>query len=388
MFVPQVSIISGGATPRRIFPLSPQGDPACDTTGVSNLLLLETTERGLYCPRADIYIDPWVPVPRAVVTHAHADHLVPGCGSYLVACDGLLVTRARLGDDASIQTAAYGDTVALNGVEMSLHPAGHILGSAQVRLAHRGAVAVVSGDYRPGSSTTCAPFEPIRCQTFVTESTFALPIFRWAPDAETFAAINTWWATNAAEGRPSLLLGYALGKAQRLLAGVDAAIGPIYTHGAVERLVAAYRASGVVLPPTHPVAAGNRTRNDWAGALIIAPPWAHQSPWARRFGAPATGLASGWMRIRGTRRRRAVDRGFVLSDHADWPGLLEVIAATGAEAVWATHGYAPVLARWLGEQGADVRVLPTRPARGEDAANAEEAAMAAAPRADAPEADA
>jgi putative mRNA 3-end processing factor len=345
------------------------------------------TERGLYCAVADLYVDPWVPVPRAVITHAHADHLQPGCGSYLVARDGLLVTRARLGDEAAIQTAAYGEPITINGVELSLHSAGHILGSAQVRLAYRGEVAVVSGDYRPGPSATCAPFEPVRCQTFVTESTFGLPIFRWAPDAETFAAINAWWAANSREGRPSLLFGYALGKAQRLLAGVDPAIGPLYTHGAVERLVAAYRDSGVALPPTQPVAAESRRRANWAGALIVAPPWAHQSPWSRRFGGAATGLASGWMRIRGTRRRRAVDRGFVLSDHADWPGLLAVIAATGAETVWATHGYAPVLARWLRERGTDVRVLPARPALDWDGAN-EDGNRPEAPAAEATETEA
>jgi putative mRNA 3-end processing factor len=327
-------------------------------------MLLQATDRGLYCAAADLYIDPWAPVPRAVVTHAHADHLQPGCGSYLVARDGLLVTRARLGDEAPIQTAAYGEAITLNGVEVSLHPAGHILGSAQVRLAYRGEVAVVSGDYRPGPSPTCAPFEPVRCHTFVTESTFGLPIFRWVPDAAVFAEINAWWAANRDRGSASLLFGYALGKAQRLLADVDPAIGPIYTHGAVERLVAAYRVGGVALPPTRPVAEESRARADWRGALIVAPPWAHQSPWARRFSTAATALASGWMRIRGTRRRRAVDRGFVLSDHADWPGLLGAIAATGAAEVWVTHGYAPVLARWLREQGLDARPLAT-PARGE-----------------------
>ncbi len=323
--------------------------------------LLQSTDQGLYCPVADIYIDPWVAVPRAVITHAHADHLQPGCASYLVAREGLTVTRTRLGEDAAIQLAAYGEPVLMNGVELSLHPAGHILGSAQVRLAYQGEVAVVSGDYRPGPSATCAPFEPVRCHTFVSESTFGLPIFRWTPDTAVFADINTWWAANTRAGRPSLLFGYALGKAQRLLAGVDPTIGPIYTHGAVERLVAAYRAGGVALPPTRPVADSTRGA-DWAGALIVAPPWAHQSPWTRRFGAAPTGLASGWMRIRGTRRRRAIDRGFVLSDHADWPGLLDVIAATGASEVWVTHGYTSVLARWLRERGTDARVLPDRPA--------------------------
>ncbi len=332
--------------------------------------LLQSTDQGLYCPVADIYIDPWVAVPRAVITHAHADHLQPGCASYLVARDGLPVARARLGDAAAIQLAAYGEPIHMNGVEISLHPAGHILGSAQIRLAYRGEVTVVSGDYRPGPSSTCASFEPVRCHTFVSESTFGLPIFRWAPDAEVFADIDAWWSANARAGTASLLFGYALGKAQRLLAGVDPTIGPIYTHGAVERLVAAYRAGGVLLPPTRPVADSARG-TDRGGALIVAPPWTHQSAWTRRFGTTATGLASGWMRIRGTRRRRAVDRGFVLSDHADWPGLLGAITATGAAEVWVTHGYTSVLARWLRERGTDAHVLPDRPAGTRDAVDEE-----------------
>ena len=358
------------------------GRQGCDTEGMAHPTLLPPTDQGLYCPIADVYIDPWVAVPRAVVTHAHADHLGPGCASYLVARAGLPVARVRLGDDASIQAVAYNEPVLVNAVELSLHPAGHILGSAQVRLAYRGEVVVVSGDYRLGPSATCAPFEPVRCHTFVSESTFGLPIFHWAPDAEVFAAIDAWWAANARAGLTSLLFGYALGKAQRLLAGVDPTIGPIYTHGAVERLVAAYRTAGVALPPTRPVAESMRG-TDWGGALIIAPPWAHQSPWTRRFGGVTTGLASGWMRIRGTRRRRAVDRGFVLSDHADWPGLLEVIAATGASEVWATHGYTSVLARWLREQGTDAHVLPTRPVGSQDAA--EDEAASGEPDADAAE---
>jgi putative mRNA 3-end processing factor len=328
--------------------------------------LLQSTAAGLYCPGGDFHIDPWLPVPRAVITHAHSDHLRWGCGHYLVAAEGLAVTRARLEPDASVQAVPYGEAVRFGGVQVSLHPAGHILGSAQVRVEERGEVWVVSGDYKREPSPTCAPFEPLRAHTFVTESTFGLPIFRWEPEREVFDAINAWWRANAAVGRASLLYGYALGKAQRLLAGVDAGIGPIYTHGAVERLNEVYRAEGITLPDTVPVSTMPARAGVWGGALIVAPPSAHGSPWTRRFGEASTAFASGWMRIRGTRRRRAVDRGFVLSDHADWPGLLETIAETGAERVWVTHGYSATLAQLLRERGLDAAAIATQAAGEQD----------------------
>jgi putative mRNA 3-end processing factor len=211
--------------------------------------LLTLTERGLYCPAGDFYIDPWQPVPRAVITHAHADHARRGSDSYLAARDGELVLRTRLGDTARIDTLPYGENVLHNGVRISLHPAGHILGSAQVRIEHNGQVWVVSGDYKLEADPTCAAFEPVACHVFVSESTFGLPIYRWPPQAEVFSDINAWWRSNQAAGKASLLFGYALGKSQRLLAGIDPAIGPIYLHGAVDRLVKDYRAAGVPLPP-------------------------------------------------------------------------------------------------------------------------------------------
>ena len=320
--------------------------------------LLTPTDDGLFCPAGDFHIDPWRPVPRAIVTHAHSDHCRTGCNHYLAAAAGETVLRARLGPDAHIHFLPYGEPVAINGVRVSLHPAGHILGSAQVRLEHRGEVWVVSGDYKTAPDPTCAPFEPVRCHTFVTESTFGLPIYRWPDPAAVAAGVNGWWRANAEAGRASLLYGYALGKAQRLLALVDPAIGPIYLHGAVDKLTAAYRAAGVALPETKYAAAERGF--DWSGALVVAPPSAHQTPWTRKFGAASTGFASGWMTIRGTRRRKAVDRGFVLSDHADWPGLLSAIEATGAERVGVTHGYTAVLVRWLRERGREAWMVPTR----------------------------
>ncbi len=334
--------------------------------------LIQLTDSGLYCAAGDFYIDPWRPVARAVVTHAHADHARHGSRSYLVARDGERVFRTRLGQGAALQTAAYGEPVTINGVRVALHPAGHILGSAQVRVEHRGEVWVVSGDYKVGADATCAAFEPLRCHTFVTESTFGLPIYRWRTQVELFDEINAWWRANQIAGKASLLFAYALGKAQRLLAGVDPTIGPIFTHGAVERLTRDYRESGVALPATTYAAADRRA--DWTQALIVAPPSAQGTPWMRRFGNLSTSFASGWMQLRGTRRRKAVDRGFALSDHADWPGLLATIAATGAERVWVTHGYSAVLARWLRDQGLDAATVATD-FEGEPDAGAEEGAV-------------
>jgi putative mRNA 3-end processing factor len=326
--------------------------------------LIVLRPEGLYCPPGDFYIDPWRPVGRAVITHAHADHARMGHTRYLAAAPGEGVLRARLGE-IDLQTVAYGESIDHFGVRVSLHPAGHVLGSAQVRLEHRGRVWVASGDYFVSGATddpaegnaTCAPFEPVRCDCFITESTFGLPIYRWAPQRELFADIDRWWSANAAVGRASLLLGYSFGKAQRILAGVDAGIGPIVVHGAVEPLNRAYRDEGVELPPTHH--ASELDKASLVRALVVAPPSVQGSPWTRRFGDYSDAFASGWMQLRGTRRRRAVDRGFVLSDHADWPGLQRAIAATGAERVIVTHGYEAIMVRWLQEQGLQAGAFQT-----------------------------
>ncbi|HJR16084.1 MAG TPA: ligase-associated DNA damage response exonuclease, partial [Gemmatimonadales bacterium] len=260
---------------------------------------------------------------------------------------------------ASIQGMEYGQKVLRNGTSISLHPAGHILGSSQVRIEHGGEVWVISGDYKTDPDPTCTPFEPIRCHTFVTESTFGLPIYRWPSQSLVFQEINDWWRTNVRAGRTSLLLGYALGKAQRLLAGLDPAIGPILTHGAVERMTSVYRESGIDLPPTRYAGAAN-SRADATGAIVIAPPYADASIWSRRFGDHSTGFASGWMMVRGTRRQRSVDRGFALSDHVDWPSLMAAIEATGAGTVWVTHGHTGPVVRWLGERGLSAMAVATR----------------------------
>lgn len=310
---------------------------------------------GLYCAAGDFHIDPWRPVARAVLTHAHADHARRGHGAYLATAISAGVLRARLGA-ITLQGLAYGEAVHINGVRVSLHPAGHVLGSAQVRIEHAGRVWVASGDYFASGHTgdvnaTCAPFEAVRCDCFITESTFGLPIYRWRPQREVLAEVNAWWQANADAGRASLLLGYSFGKAQRLLAGLDPAIGPMAVHGAVAPLNEAYRAAGVNLPETTTLEALAADPAQMKRAIAIAPPAVLGSAWARRLGDCSDAFASGWMQLRGARRRQGVDRGFVLSDHADWPGLQAAIAATGASRVIVTHGYEAVMVRWLQQQG-------------------------------------
>jgi putative mRNA 3-end processing factor len=324
------------------------------------MTLLRLAESGLYCEAGDFYIDPWQPVARAVITHAHGDHARWGSSAYACSreCEGVL--RTRLGPQASIRSLDWGEVIDMNGVRVSLHPAGHILGSAQIRVEHRGEVWVASGDYKTDPDPTCTPFELVRCDTFITESTFGLPIYRWTPEAQVFAEIRAWWTANRDAGRASLLFGYALGKAQRLLAGLaDADIGPIYTHGAVERLNRDYRAAGIRLAETR-YASDLPRKHDFTGSMIVAPPSAAGSTWLRRFGDVSTGFASGWMRIRGARRRRALDRGFVLSDHVDWPSLLATVDATGAHRVWVTHGTREPLVRLLNDRGIEALAVASQ----------------------------
>ena len=330
-----------------------------DPSWLTDSGLVRRTESGLFCEVGGFYIDPWRPVERAVVTHAHSDHARWGMASYLCSDESEGVLRARVGHDSDIQTLAYGEVLSTDGVEVTLFPAGHILGSSQVLIERNGERIVISGDYKTEPDPTCTPFEPVRCHTFVTESTFGLPIYVWPEEQEVTDAINAWWAGNAAAGRASLVMGYALGKAQRALAGLDPGTGPIIVHGAVHRLTEEYRKQGVLLPPTQRVS-DLPSGFDYSGSVIIAPPSAAGTTWLRRFGNVSTSFLSGWMAIRGARRRRAVDRGFVMSDHVDWPSLLSAIETVGAERVWVTHGYTDVVCRYLREtRGLDARPLAT-----------------------------
>ena len=310
-------------------------------------MLIEPTHAGLYCGAGDFFIDPWLPVDRAVITHAHGDHLRPGSRAYLCSEVARPLLVHRLGSDAPVAASAYGETTDIDGVRVSLHPSGHILGAAQVRVEHRGEVWVASGDYKRAPDPTCAPFEPQRCHTFITEATFGMPIFRWDPPDETVREILDWWREMRAAGRPAVLFAYALGKAQRVLAELAVhAERPVYVHGALAGMLDVYRRMGVPLPPVLRASDESRSRS-FAGELILAPLAARGSIWMRRFGDHSSAFASGWMRIRGARRRRAYDRGFALSDHADWDALLATVEETGAERVFVTHGYTAQLARFL-----------------------------------------
>jgi putative mRNA 3-end processing factor len=266
--------------------------------------------------------------------------------------------KSRLGANAKIDTLAYRETTHINGVAVSFHPAGHVLGSAQVRIEYQGEVWVVSGDYKLDFDPTCEAFEPVRCHTFISESTFGLPIYRWRAHAEMFAEINAWWANNAANGRTSVLFAYSFGKAQRLIKSVDASIGPIVCHSAVETLNRAYRDTGVSLPTTQTVSEADKAF-DYSRALVIAPPAVQGAAWLKRFGDYSDAFASGWMAVRGARKQNGVDRGFVISDHADWPSLLKAIEASEAPRVLITHGSVPVMVRYLRERGMDADSLAT-----------------------------
>ena len=319
--------------------------------------VLKFTEKGIYCPAGDFFIDPWRPVDRALITHGHADHARPGHARYLSTDLAAPVIRHRLGE-IDLETVTYGTSLTIGGATVSFHPAGHVPGSAQIRVDVGGEVWVASGDYKLADDGLSTPFEPVRCHAFITESTFGLPVFRWAPQSAVQTQINAWWRSSIAAGKTPMLGAYALGKAQRLLRLLDPDIGPILTHGAVENTNAVLRAQGIALPDTTLVTADTKIA-DHPGALVLATPSAFGSAWARKFGQVSTGFASGWMQLRGVRRRRAADRGFVISDHADWEGLNTAIQETEAENIYVTHGYTEIFTRWINEQGLNAEVIPT-----------------------------
>ncbi len=321
--------------------------------------LLEINPNGLYCPAGDFYIDPWRQVSHAVITHAHADHARPGSDRYLCASPGKHVLRTRMGNNAIIDTVKYGEHFSVHGVDVSLHPAGHLLGSSQVRVHHQGVTWVVTGDYKLQQDSTCECFESVPCDVFVTESTFGLPVYRWPEPVTVAKEINTWWRANADSGRTSVLLSYALGKAQRVASLLDPSIGPIYGHGAVMKLVEAYRASGVRLPPIDRIPPRSRKIGGGRG-IVIAPPSAAGTSWINRFGETSIAMVSGWMLLRGVRRRRGFPQGFILSDHVDYPDLMQAVRSSGAQRVLVTHGFTDVIARLLTEQGLRAEILPTR----------------------------
>jgi putative mRNA 3-end processing factor len=314
---------------------------------------------GLFCPDGGFYIDPWGPVERALLTHAHGDHARHGSQAYLCAEPSRPLLERRFGPDSRVESLPYGETLRIGDVSVSFHPAGHILGSAQIRIEGAAGVWVASGDYKRATDPTCAPFEPIACDTFITESTFGLPIYRWDPADAVVREIMEWWDTNGREGRSSVLFCYTIGKVQRILSELAALTDrPAFVHGMMLPMIEAYREAGVTMLPTS--SATERPRGTkFAGELVLAPLAARGTPWMRRLGDHSDAFASGLMRVRGVRRQRAFDRGFVLSDHADWPALLRTITETGATRVLATHGHAGPLARHLQSAGYEAGTIRT-----------------------------
>lgn len=319
--------------------------------------LITFTEQGLYCDTGKFYIDPWCPVDHAVITHAHSDHARWGSGHYLCHHDTLPVLRLRLGA-IQAQPVAWGETVYKNGVRISLHPAGHIIGSSQIRVEYKGEVCVVSGDYKTEADGLSGVFEPIRCNTFITESTFALPIYQWERQEHMFNKIGKWIAANQQEGKTSVLITYSLGKAQRVLQAITPVTQNIFVHDAIWNTHKVLQNHGIPLPDVQRVIP-DMPKELFRGSVVLAPPGAVESSWMRRFQPYVTAVCSGWMQVRGNFRRNNTDTGFALSDHADWNGLLNAIEATGASKVFVTHGFQSVLSRYLNEKGIEAAEVKT-----------------------------
>jgi putative mRNA 3-end processing factor len=324
---------------------------------MTNKGLLVHTALGLYCPKADVYLDPWKPVKKAILSHGHADHARWGSSSYLCTPTAAPVIKYRLGE-INLETLPFGEEKLINGVSFSFHPAGHILGSAQIKVSYKGEIVVFSGDYKTANDGFSEAFEPVKCHTFITESTFGLPVYHWQDQKWVFNEMEEWCKNNRNNGQLSILYGYSLGKAQRILQGLPESVGPIFTHSTIEAVLNVMRNQGVSLKNTMPVNE-HLTRAELLSGVIIAPPAVQNSNWLKKFEPIRNGVVSGWMALRGARRRRNADKGFVLSDHADWEGLNEAISLTGAENVFVTHGYTDILSKWLIDKGLNAHPLET-----------------------------
>jgi len=320
--------------------------------------VLCNTPEGLYCPAGDFYIDPWRSVRHAVITHAHSDHARPGMGTYTAHPLTIPILRMRIGETITARPLEYGEQIRIKDATVSLHPAGHVIGSAQVRVEVDGEVWVVSGDYKRQEDPYAAPFEVVPCDVFITESTFGVPVYKWESNERLSHDMNAWWRSNSERGITSVIYAYSLGKAQRVMGSVDTTIGPIFTHGSVESMNAVFRQAGISLPNSNLL--DNKVDKDLVrGSLIIAPGSTDNSPWLRQAEPYASAVASGWMAIRANRRRRAADRGFAMSDHVDWPDLVRTVKETGAKRILVTHGYTAIFVRWLYEQGYAAQELHT-----------------------------
>lgn len=309
--------------------------------------MIQFTDKGIYCVPGDFYIDPWKPVKRALITHAHSDHARMGNEHYLCHNLSLPILKLRLGAAISAEGINYGEDKYINGIKITFFPAGHIIGSAQIRLSYKGEVWVISGDYKLTDDFVSTVYEPVKCNHFITESTFGLPIYNFEEIKSVYAEINNWWAQNKTAGINTVLLGYALGKSQAVLNALDKSIGEIYLHGAVANVNDAFKTIEFNFPGER--ITPETDRKNFNGALIMAPPSALGTPWLKKLMPYKVAMCSGWMALRGARRRRGVDRGFVLSDHCDWKQLNEAIINTGAENVYVTHGYETAFVKWIKE---------------------------------------
>lgn len=334
------------------------------------MALIDFTDKGLYCAVGDFYIDPWRPVDRAVITHAHSDHARAGSRHYLCHHLTLPILQLRLGQHA-YQSVDWNEPVWINGVRISLHPSGHIIGAAQIRVEYKGEVWVVSGDYKTENDGISGAFEPVPCHTFITESTFGLPVYRWQRQEMIFEQMRAWIGKNQQQDRASMLIAYSLGKAQRILQAIAPISDKIYVHGAIWNTHQLLLNNGIQLPVVQRIT-NETNKADLKGAVIIAPPGAEDSPWTKRLPSFRTATCSGWMQVRGQARRSSSDMGFALSDHADWNGLLSTVKATGASKVFVTHGFQSVFSRYLNEIGIEAAEVITQ--YGEEEKNTEEPA--------------
>lgn len=323
----------------------------------SAMALIRFTDKGLYCPQGDFYIDPWKPVDRAVISHGHSDHARWGSKYYLCHDFTKPILQLRLGDN-NYQTAGWNDPVLMNGVSVSFFPAGHIIGSAQVRVEYKGEIWVFTGDFKTENDGVSTPYEPVKCNVFITECTFGLPIYKWRPQEEIFPEMKDWIAKNQAAGQSSVFIAYSLGKAQRILKPLSETGIPMYAHGAVYNVHAALQNAGWKLPELNRITP-ETSKEELKGCIVIAPSGAEGSPWIKRFSPYATGICSGWMQVRGNMRRKNADAGFALSDHADWEGLLSAVKASGAEKVFATHGFQSAFSRYLNSIGIEADEVRT-----------------------------
>jgi putative mRNA 3-end processing factor len=324
-------------------------------------MLIDFTDKGLYCPAGNFYVDPWKPVDKAIITHGHSDHARWGSKSYLCHVHTKPILQLRLGEN-EYQTVAWNEPINVNGVKVSLHPAGHIIGSSQVRLEYNGEVWVISGDYKTQDDGLSGAFEPVNCHTFVTESTFGLPIYNWKQQDEIYEDIRRWVTKNSTNGRASVIIAYSLGKAQRVLSAIKDVTDRIFAHGAIYNMHETIRNAGILPSGTLPDVirvVPEMPKETFRNAVIIAPPSAESSPWIKKFTPYSLGICSGWMQVRGNQRRKNADEGFVLSDHCDWKGLISSVEATGAQKVFVTHGFQSVFSRYLNEAGIEAAEIKT-----------------------------